>query len=161
MRGVAPAVPGSPLRRAQTRFVIPAKAGIHFAGCFAACGLWIPASAGMTGSVSGFCPVSQIGTRPRCLSRNTRRRVPAAPASVEPSAILLCHSRERGNPLRQILRHQRLLDSCLRRNDRVSLGILPCFGDWQTPTLPFLQDPSTHSGRTQRCGTRTCRSLFS
>jgi len=61
-------------------FVIPAEAGIHFTEYFAACGFWIPASAGMTESLSGFGPASKIGVRPRYLSRKTCCRIPAAPA---------------------------------------------------------------------------------
>ena len=41
-----PAGPESLFRGAQPRFVIPAEAGIHFAGYFAARGLWIPAPFG-------------------------------------------------------------------------------------------------------------------
>ena len=60
----------------------PNGAAIHFAEYLAARGLWIPASAGMTESLSGFCSVSQIGTRSRCPSHKTCRHIPAAFASV-------------------------------------------------------------------------------
>ena len=60
-----------PSSRAPSRCVIPAKAGIHSAESSATCGFWIPASAGMTESLARFRPVSQIRTRPRCLSRKT------------------------------------------------------------------------------------------
>ena len=58
-----------PLRTASLdapgpRFVIPAEAGIHSGEYFAARGFWIPASAGMTGSFSGFCRVSEVSRRP-------------------------------------------------------------------------------------------------
>jgi len=44
-----------PSSRVRFQVVIPANAGVHFAGCFATRGFWIPASAGMTESVSGSC----------------------------------------------------------------------------------------------------------
>ena len=68
--GVMPVAPESLFGCARLRFVIPAKAGIHVAGAFAARGLWIPASAGMTGSFSGFYPVSDGGRRALYLSYN-------------------------------------------------------------------------------------------
>ena len=52
-------------------------------------------------------------------------RLPAVCASAEPCAIRVCHSRESGNPFGRMPRHPRFLGSCLRRNDRVLLGILP------------------------------------
>ena len=91
--------------------------------------------------VSGFCSDSEIGTCPHCLCRKTGRRIPAASASVEPYAILVCHSRERGNPLPRVPRCPWFLDSCLRRNDSVCLGILPCFEGRHTPTLPVPPRP--------------------
>ena len=76
--GAVPANPDSLFKGVRPRFVIPAKAGIHFAKSFAARGFWIPASAGMTESLSGFCPVSEMGTRPRCLFQKTWRGILAA-----------------------------------------------------------------------------------
>jgi len=142
--------------RARSRPVIPAKAGIHSAEFFAARGCWIPASAGMTESLSGLCLGSQIGTRSCCLFRKTCRHTPAAFTAVELCAILVCHSREGGNPLCRILRRPWLLDSCFRRNDRVSVGILPRFAGRHTSLLSFLEDLPPHSGRTLcRCGRKT------
>ena len=83
----APPAAHSLFCRARSRFVIPAKAGIHFAESFAAHGLWIPAPFGC----------AQGG---------------------------------------------------LRRNDRVSLRILPCLGDGRAPVafperpaVPFRPQP--------------------
>ena len=91
MCGAVPAAPRNLFKRTRSRFVIPAKAGFYFAGYFAARGFWIPASAGMTGSLSGFCPASRIVTCPRCLSGTICRGIPVASASVEPYAIPVCH----------------------------------------------------------------------
>jgi len=57
------------------------------------------------------------------------------------------HSRERGNPFRRVLRRPWFLDSCLRRNDSVPIGILPCFAARSTLSLPFAKDLSSHCGR--------------
>ena len=78
MRGGVPAEPGGMFGPGRSQFVIPAKAGIRFTESVATGGSWIPASAGMTKSLSRFYAVSEIGQRPRCLSRKTCRRIPAA-----------------------------------------------------------------------------------
>jgi len=147
---LCPASPasGSLFRRGRSWFIIPAQAGIHFAGIVAARGFWIPASVGMTESLSGLRLVSQIVTRPRCLLHKTRHPNPASSAFVGPCAIVVCHSRGSGNPLRRIFRRPCFLDSCPVRQAQDM--VCPCHPDCQGGhTLARM--PGRHDGDCRGC----------
>ncbi len=98
----APASPKGLGSRPPSRLSFPQKRESIFSGYVTPHGSWIPACAGMTESKREFLYLRGDWDRARPCG---------------------CHSRKSGNPSSWDTSHLRLLDSCLRRNDRVETRV--------------------------------------